>query len=157
MLPSTTMRVPLHTPESSNRRIAREIEENIVYFLAHPDQIDQRLAELDREWDIERVFETQASSLSLASLFLGATVSRKWFLFTGVIASFLLLHALQGWCPPLPVLRRLGFRTQGEIELERYTLKAVRGDFNEVAGAQEMNIGSRANLALRAACDAGGH
>ena len=36
-------------------------------------------------------------------------------------------HALQGWCPPLPVLRRLGFRTQNEIERERYALEGVDG------------------------------
>ena len=42
---------------------------------------------------------------------------------------FLLQHALQGWCPPLPLLRRLGVRTQAEIERERYALKAIRGDF----------------------------
>jgi hypothetical protein len=43
-------------------------------------------------------------------------------------------HALQGWCPPLPLLRRLGVRTQQEIERERYALKALRGDFDAVPG-----------------------
>jgi hypothetical protein len=46
-----------------------------------------------------------------------------------VVAGFLLQHALQGWCPPLPVLRRLGVRTADEINQERYALKALRGDF----------------------------
>ncbi|WP_407921819.1 hypothetical protein, partial [Corallococcus sp. AB049A] len=30
------------------------------------------------------------------------------------MGSFLLQHGLQGWCPPLPLLRRLGLRTRGE-------------------------------------------
>ena len=50
-----------------------------------------------------------------------------------MVAGFLLQHAVQGWCPPLPVFRRLGFRTQTEIEEERYALKALRGDFRDVA------------------------
>jgi len=34
-----------------------------------------------------------------------------------------LQHGLQGWCPPLPLLRRLGIRTRGEIDREKYALK----------------------------------
>lgn len=32
-------------------------------------------------------------------------------------------------CPPILILRRVGFRTQPEISEERYALKALRGDF----------------------------
>lgn len=45
------------------------------------------------------------------------------------MTGFLFQHAIQGWCPPLPILRRLGFRTAEEINQERYALKALRGDF----------------------------
>ena len=40
-------------------------------------------------------------------------------------------HAVQGWCPPIPLLRRLGIRTSREIEIERVALKILRGDFGE--------------------------
>jgi hypothetical protein len=46
------------------------------------------------------------------------------------------MHAVQGWCPPVPVLRRLGFRTASEIDHERYALKALRGDFEKFGAAQ---------------------
>ena len=36
---------------------------------------------------------------------------------------FLLQHALQGWCPPVPILRRQGFRTRHEIDAERQALR----------------------------------
>jgi hypothetical protein len=39
-----------------------------------------------------------------------------------IVQGFFLQHAIQGWCPPLPVLRRLGFRTVQEIEEERAIL-----------------------------------
>jgi hypothetical protein len=45
-----------------------------------------------------------------------------------------LQHATQGWCPPVPVFRRLGIRTQTEIDHERYALKALRGDFKKIKG-----------------------
>ena len=57
---------------------------------------------------------------------------RPWFLLPGVAALFMVKHVLRGWCPPVPVLRRLGFRTAGEIARERYALKALRGDFQGI-------------------------
>jgi hypothetical protein len=49
-----------------------------------------------------------------------------------LVMAFLFQHAVQGWCPPVPVLRRLGFRTVYEIEDETQALKALRGDFAKV-------------------------
>ncbi len=37
--------------------------------------------------------------------------------------------AVQEWCPPVPVFRRLGVRTCQEIDEEKYALKILRGDF----------------------------
>ena len=48
-----------------------------------------------------------------------------------VVAAFLLQHALQGWCPPLPLLRRMGMRTSAEIHEEIIALRILRGDFLE--------------------------
>jgi hypothetical protein len=94
--------------------------------------ITRRLQELDDEWDIERVLEANAASVALIGLTLGAVVDRRFFAVPGIVATFLLQHALQGWCPPVPLFRRLGVRTQSEIERERYALKAIRGDFNGI-------------------------
>ena len=62
------------------------------------------------------------------------THDRRWAYLPLVVTGFLLQHATQGWCPPVPILRALGFRTQGEIERERYALKALRGDFDDLPG-----------------------
>ena len=95
------------------------------------DAISRRLRELDREWDIERTLEANAAAITLATLGLGFSTNRKWFYFPAVVSGFLLQHALQGWCPPLPVFRRLGIRTEREINLERTALRILRGDFEE--------------------------
>lgn len=123
MLPSTAGRVPRHTSPAINARIARQTEDNIAqYRMAGPQAIRERLRELDREWDIERAIEANASSLALIGVTLGAFVNRRFLLLPAAVAAFLLQHALQGWCPPVPVLRRLGYRTQSEIERERSAL-----------------------------------
>ena len=101
MLPSTTARVPLHTSQAYNEAIRRQTEENVARCAAAgPEAIERRLAELDQEWDIERSLEANAASVSLIGLALGAFVDRRFFIIPGLVAGFLLQHALHGWCPP---------------------------------------------------------
>ena len=133
-------RVAANTSEPVNEEIRKETEASIEYYRQHPAGIDLRLEDLDREWDIERVLETGSSLLSLTGLGLGIGVNRKWLLLTVVVQGFFLQHALQGWCPPIPVLRRLGFRTAKEIEGERHALLAMRGDGG---GVEQKRSGSR--------------
>jgi hypothetical protein len=133
MVPATTTRVEQNTDDEINERIRRQTQRNIVYFAAQGSgEINRRLEELDREWDVERTLEANAASLSLISLGLGAFFNRRFFLVPAFVGGFLLQHAIQGWCPPLPVLRRLGIRTTKEIDAERYALKALRGDFKNL-------------------------
>jgi hypothetical protein len=152
MLPASTERVTSHTGSSTNRSIRRETEGNIgLYASSGAHAIERRLGELNREWDIERVLETNAASAGLVGVALGFLVDRKWFVLSGVVAGFLLQHGLQGWCPPLLLFRRMGFRTRTEIDHERYALKALRGDFADIpAGGHAISLGE-AGRSLRAA------
>jgi hypothetical protein len=100
-----------------------------AYSTCSDEEISARIAALDAEWDIERYLEVLAPSLALGGLVLGLVRSRKWLLLSGGVLGFLVQHAVQGWCPPLAVLRRMGVRTRREIDEERYALKALRGDF----------------------------
>jgi hypothetical protein len=130
MVLNHTDRVRANTAAQVNRRVDEQIERNIRHYSGQTkEEIYRRIQDLDQEWDIERVLETMASSLSLTGIVLGATVDRKWFLVPTIVISFLLMHAIQGWCPPLPILRSLGIRTREEIDRERYALKALAGDF----------------------------
>jgi len=133
MFATTTGRVPKHTPEHLNERIRRETEDNVAcYAAAGPAAIDRRLEELDREWDIERTLEANAATVALLGLGLGAFVDRRLFILPALVAGFLLQHAVQGWCPPITFFRRRGVRTSAEIDEERYALKALRGDFQDL-------------------------
>jgi hypothetical protein len=129
---STTIdRVPLHTAQAVNDRIERATGERLRRCCGNPLQIERRLRELDREWDVERVLETNASVVAFLGLALGTTVNRRWLLVPAAVTAFLFQHAVQGWCPPLPILRRLGVRTSREIEIERVALKILGGDFDD--------------------------
>jgi hypothetical protein len=123
-------RVRGNSPASSNIRVDRDIEDRIrAYQTRTAAEISERIGELDREWDIERAIEANAATIALAGVLLGAFVSNWWLVVPVVVTVFLLQHAIQGWCPPVPVLRKLGFRTRKEIDREKFALKVVRGDF----------------------------
>jgi hypothetical protein len=133
MVPSTKRRVPVHTAEGDNRAIESDTERRLEYFALHPSKIEARLRDLDKEWDIERAIEMNAAALAFAGVALGAAHDKRWLLLPAAVTAFLFQHAVQGWCPPIPVLRKLGFRTVYEIDEERNALKALRGDFASVS------------------------
>lgn len=125
MFPSNAGRVTRNTAPHINRQIRRRTERNIARASAGGrGAAMRRLAELDREWDIERTLQANAATLVVLGTTLGALKDRRFHLVPAVVGSFLLQHALQGWCPPLNLFRRLGIRTMAEIDYERDKLKA---------------------------------
>jgi hypothetical protein len=115
MVASTVDRVPRHTSQEINQKIEMQIAKSVRWLAAHPEGIDRRLHELDAEWDVERTLEANASTLAFTGVVLGAAVDKRWLALPALVTGFLFQHAVQGWCPPLPVLRRLGFRMAREI------------------------------------------
>jgi hypothetical protein len=131
-------RVRAHSSPAVNERIDRESLARVRrYAQRERGDVARRIRALEREWDIERLLELNAALFSLAGLVLGVTRDRRWFALPGVVASFLALHAIQGWCPPVVVMRHLGRRTRHEIDREKYALKAMRGDFEGAAGRSQ--------------------
>lgn len=145
--PDRNDRVRRHTSRRVNERLDREAEERVHVGGTQPcTLLTARIETLEREWDIERALEVTASTLALSGLLLGVTTHRRWLWLSGGVAAFLLQHAVQGWCPPVPILRRMGLRTRKEIDLERYALKALRGDFNAITHAPDTTARIRAAL-----------
>jgi hypothetical protein len=133
MIPTTIDRHARHTHRRVNDCISEHTRDNVArYASASPQLLDQRLQELAREWDVERVTAAAAGLGLAAGLILTLVAGLWWLLVPAAIASCLLLHAVAGWSPVLPLIRRLGYRTGCEIAHERYALKALRGDFQRL-------------------------
>ena len=116
-------RVRKNTADRVNRKIDARTEENVWKHQMQGFQSrNNRLEELDNEWDIERALEATSAMNVLVGVALGLTVNKKWLLLSTISAAFLVQHAIQGWCPPLPIFRRLGFRTPNEINQEKQAL-----------------------------------
>jgi hypothetical protein len=124
-------RVRASTSREINRRIGESMRDRVLLYASKsPDEISRRIAELDQEWDIERMLECNASALAFTGIVLGVLRGKKWLLLPAAVLPMLFYHAVEGWCPPLPFLRRLGVRTQREIDAEKYALRLLRGDFD---------------------------
>lgn len=122
-------RVRENTSQRFNAEIDKETLKNVHrYASLGQEAIDQRIAELDKEWDIERLLELNAAAIAFAGTFMAGLGKKRYMFLPGLVTAFLAQHAIQGWCPPLPVLRALGFRTRSEISREKYALKVLRED-----------------------------
>ncbi|AKB53578.1 MULTISPECIES: DUF2892 domain-containing protein [Methanosarcina] len=132
-------RVRANTPPEINQAIDTEIAAMVRFYASKTDyEIGKRIEELDKEWDIGRIMEIRVSTVSLIGIILGLKRSKIWLILPTIASAFLLQYAVQGWCPPVSILRGLGFRTRQEIDLEKYALKTLRGDFDTIA-PQESN------------------
>jgi hypothetical protein len=125
----TTDRARRHTARAVIRRIDDEMVSHLTHLAEHPDRAQERLGELDREWDIDRVIETEAAAMGLLGLALGTTVHPRLLALPGLVGAAVFMFSMRGLYPLLPLFRRLGVRTAVEIERERYAVKALRGDF----------------------------
>jgi hypothetical protein len=134
-------RVRDHSAQIVNQRIADSTRDRVQRVVSQGrDAIVRRIEQLDSEWDVDRALMVNFAIVGGAAYAAGLQryASSPWFgprrkgllyFFTAQLG-FLLLHGTVGWCPPLPVFRRLGVRTKSEIEAERQTLVKALGSEN---------------------------
>lgn len=127
-------RVKEATPSSINEKIERETWQRVAsYENKSVEAVSARIEELNKEWDIERYLGVNMSILAMTGLATAAfSKNKNWNILSAIVLAFFFQHSVQGWCPPLPILRHLKIRTSKEIEQERYALKIMRGDFDDI-------------------------
>lgn len=115
--------------ETTNEKIDDRTREALAHVEDSPTAIRERLAALDREWNIDRALMLNfaiagsiSSGLAMWTLYKQRRFGGWGALFATQLA-FLAHHAIRRWCPPMAVLRRLGFRSDREISAERSALE----------------------------------
>jgi hypothetical protein len=149
-----TDRVRANTWPAVNDRLDRHVQLRLreAGASASSEELTRRIVQLDYEWGFDRTVETEASLMGLLGLALGVAVDRRYLVLPTLVSTMLVLHATHGWYPLLPLFRRIGVRTQDEIDRERYGLKALRGDFTTLPPAGSP-AGERAAGAWKAVCE----
>jgi hypothetical protein len=132
ILPPTTQKAALNTCDLVNGEIRTGTVCCIDKYKDSSEAVlSDKICRLDYEWDTERVLEAKTAICVLLSSIIGCGKKRScMFFMTGALGFFLLQHALLGWCPSLPIIRKMGVRTAEEINNEKTVLKFLRGDFS---------------------------
>jgi hypothetical protein len=84
-----------------------------------------RLRKIEQELDQEQVLQIGAAGLGFIGAILSVTVHPVFALLPAMAFAALGQYAIQGWCPPMALLARAGFRSSSEIDRERYALAAT--------------------------------
>jgi hypothetical protein len=120
-------RVRARASKKATARLDHIKEDNLDRAAHDSNFAAERLAKLEKEWDIDRAVLIAFAGMGGAALLLGLRKNWRWrFPLIAQIGS-LLLHSTVGWCPQAAVLRRLSFRTRQEIESERHALRSMTG------------------------------
>ena len=130
ILPATSQRVATYTNPEINELIRKDTLENLLCLEdAEAEELTRRIQKLNSEWDIERFVEAKAALCVMGCSMFGIAKNKYWSFLTLIAATFLLQHALLGWCPSAPLMRKVGIRTAEEINQEKAVLKMLRKDF----------------------------
>lgn len=143
---SNEERVRRNTRDRINHEIDAQTLANIRKYGVSEASISTRIKELEKEWSIERALELNMPIVSVISLALAVFISPYWLILTAIVLLFFMQHAIQGWCPPLPIFRRLKYRTRSEIDVEKFALKALRGDFSNTDSTPEKAFANAKSL-----------
>jgi hypothetical protein len=149
----TTVALPLEDPRRADRVRARtpsSILDQIdartsdsVFRAARsgPEAIERRIRAIDREWDLDRWMQLIFTVGAVATV---GRRGRLWRVMARVQQAFMIGHAAFGWAPPAVLLRRLGVRTQKEIDTERGVLVELYHLLGESYDVANINEGTAA-------------
>lgn len=115
-----------HTPPRINEALDREARARVAELSAAGAR-RRRLRELDVEWSVDRAVMLNFAIVGGLAFSRGVRARGRrrwngWLTFFSIQLGFLAFHAVRGWCPPVAVFRRLGYRTAREIEAERHAV-----------------------------------
>jgi hypothetical protein len=138
-------RTPARINARIDNRIARRVEDCASKSRT---EMSCDINDLDDELDVEHAFVLAGGLVALPGIVLGAAGRRGWLVLPAAVALFGIQFGLQGWCAPIALLRRRGFRTRREIDGEKYAIKSLRGDFEAVSSTS--SVVARAGSAVQA-------
>ena len=135
--------------QSPLREADRPTARNVRFYATHStDLLNQRLKQLESEVPIESIIHRNGSILTIAGLVLFLILRRRWWILPLAIATLQLQFSSTNRGPLVTFLRRRGLRSQREIEAEKMSLRALRGDFSAVSELQDPIARARKCLEL---------
>ena len=107
---------------------SRTTETTMNYFTATPESVDNRLKELEKEWDLERVHELNASFSGLNGTLLGKILDKHFASLPFSTSTRLVNETPYEWNPSITLFESLGYRPKHEIEKEKQFLQTLKNE-----------------------------
>jgi hypothetical protein len=125
---------PAAAPTGPDVKLRREVNRNtarsIQYYSNRPIQsVSKRIEELEEEISLEAFVYRGGTGLAILALLLSRLKNRAAWILAVCITALQLQYSCQGRSVLTDVLRKRGYRSRKEIEVEKYSLQALRGDF----------------------------
>jgi len=128
----TGTHVSTGTHVKPRKEVNRDTARSIQYYSSRPTQlVSKRIDELEQEIPLEGFVYRGGAALTIIGLTLLLLRRRRraaWALALA-IAALQLQYSYQGRNGLTDILRKRGYRSRKEIEAEKYSLEALRGDF----------------------------
>lgn len=105
---------------------------------AGPAAIDERLAELDRVWTAGRAAKAALGVAVVAGLGLGLAVNPWFFLLPIAGGGILIEYVFSRQSVLGAMFRGMGLPSGADVEREKLTLKALRGDFKHLPTVHQL-------------------
>ncbi len=132
IIPEKPAAVAVETGARPRKEVDRGTARSIQFYSGRPSHfVSRRIEELKQEIPLEALVYRGGAALTIAGmtlLLLKRKIRAAWIL-TVVIAALQLQYSYQGRNALIEILRRRGYRSRKEIEAEKYSLEALRGDF----------------------------
>ena len=95
-------------------------------FGRNPEAIQNRIQELEKEWDLERVYELNSTFSELDGTLLGKILNKNHTKLPFSTITVLTQEKGESWNAPISHFKSLGYRSAEEIEAEKQALKALK-------------------------------
>jgi len=105
---------------------------------AGPHAITERLEELELEWSAGRMTKVTTGLLIVGGFALASLLSPMWLVLPAVAGLLLLQYTFSRVSLLGAMFHRIGFRSGGDIDQEKFALKALRGDFRHLPTVHEI-------------------
>ncbi len=132
IMPGKPAAVSVETGARPRKEVDRATARSIQFYSSRPPEfVSRRIEELKEEIPLEALVYRGGAALTIAGvtlLLLRRKIRAAWIL-TVVIAALQLQYSYRGRNALIEILRRRGYRSRKEIEAEKYSLEALRGDF----------------------------
>ena len=94
--------------KDADNHLPDSVAMSIAYHAQHPEEIDGRLAKLDREWDAAQAAALAASGVSLLGILRASAGRRRWLIPVLGVQCLHLWHTLHGRSDAPSILTKLG-------------------------------------------------